>query len=105
MAVSRNDCRPWTVERATQGAGMSRQSVAEIVAARRAAIEKFDADPSDKNFDLSPFADALEHTLIKTKADALAALELIHEGVLTGGTHLPIVMCQALRRYIEQQTA
>ena len=81
---------------------MSRQSVAEIVAARRAAIEKFDADPSDKNFDLSPFTDALEHTPIKTKADALAALELIREGILTGGTHLPIVMCQALTRYIER---
>src|SRR5262249_21046698 len=81
---------------------MSRQSVAEIVAARRAVIEKFDADPSDKNFDLSPFTDGLEHTPIKTKADALAALELIREGILTGGTHLPIVMCQALTRYIEQ---
>ena len=70
----------------------------EIAAARR----EFDANPSDKSFDLSPFTDALEHTPINTKADALAALELIHEWLSTGASHLAIVMCQALRRYIEQ---
>ena len=80
---------------------MPRQSIAEIIAARRAKIDEFDANPSDTNFDLSPFTDALEHTTIRTKADAFAALELIQEGVLTGETHLPMVMCQALRRYIE----
>jgi hypothetical protein len=82
----------------SKDAHMHRQTVAEIVAARRAKIDEFDADPSDKDFDLSPFTDALEHTPIKTKADALAALEVIREGVLTGGTHLPIVAA----KYIEQ---
>jgi hypothetical protein len=58
---------------------MPRQSIAEIITARRAKIDEFDADPSNKNFDLSPFTDVLDND--KHEGRCLRALELIQEGV------------------------
>jgi hypothetical protein len=80
-------------------------SLAELVAERRARIDAFNANPPDaldafKDLDLSGFTDALERTPIVSKADALAALDLIRDEVLLGCTHLPIIMCQALEAYI-----
>jgi hypothetical protein len=79
-------------------------SLAELVAERRARIDAFNANPPDaldalKDIDLSGFTDALERTPIVSKADALAALDLIRDEVLYC-THLPIIMCQALEAYI-----
>ena len=59
-------------------------SFAELVAERRARIDAFNANPSDalnafKDLDLSGFTDALERTPIVSKADALAALDLIRD--------------------------
>jgi hypothetical protein len=57
-------------------------------------------DETFEAFDLSPYTDALERTSITTKADALAALDLIREETLLSCTHLPIIKCQPLRNYV-----
>jgi hypothetical protein len=78
-------------------------TLAELIAERRAKIEVFETDTRVSAFhDISEVNDLIERTPIVSKADALAALDLIRDETIEPGHHLVIVMITALRRYIEK---
>ena len=74
-------------------------TLAELIAERRAKIEAFYADLSGHgHHDIGDVNDAIEQTPIVSKADALAALDLIRDETIQPGHHLVGSMVAALRR-------
>ena len=77
-------------------------TLSELVAERRAKIDAFAYDLYDEPavYDISELNGAIEKTPIVSKADALAALDLVRDE--TDPTlRLSVAMVAALRRYIE----
>jgi len=81
-------------------------TLAELIAERRAKIEAFERDLyGHAEHNISGVKDAIEQTPIASKADALAALDLIRDETIQPGHHLVMSMIVALRRYIEKPRA
>jgi hypothetical protein len=77
--------------------------LAELIAERRAKIEAFETNTRVNAFhDISQVNDLIERTPIASKADALAALDLIRDETIQPQHHLVVSMIAALRRYIEK---
>jgi hypothetical protein len=78
-------------------------TLADLIADRRAKIEAFETDTRENAFhDISEVNDLIARTPIASKADALAALDLIRDETSQPGHHLVIAMIAALRSYIEK---
>lgn len=82
-------------------------TLAALIAERRARIESFERDTRDNAVhdicavhNICDVNDKIERTPIVSKADALAALELIRDDILLG-QHMTVAMVAALRAYIE----
>jgi len=80
-------------------------TLTELVAMRRAKIEAFKAATPDhlerfQKFDISPLNDAIERTPVASKADALAALDLIRDEAAEEEQDLVLSMVSALRKYL-----
>ena len=83
-------------------------TLAELVSQRRARIDSFNANPPNdlvefEAFDISVMGDTIERTPIASKADALAALDLIRDEAVEPGQHLIHHVAMVLRRYIEKK--
>jgi len=77
----------------------------ELVTQRRAKLDALNAATPDhleafETLDLSSLNDAIERAPITSKADALAALDLIRDEAAEEGQHLTISMVAALRNYL-----
>jgi hypothetical protein len=81
-------------------------TLAELAAQRRAKLDALNAATPGhlgafETLDLSALNDAIERTPIASKADALAALDVIHdEAAEEPDQHLIISMVVALRSYL-----
>ena len=76
-------------------------TLAELVAERRATIDKFKSDMySHREYDISVLNDAIVKTPVVSKEDALAALDLICDEA-TEEQHLIHSAASALREFIE----
>jgi hypothetical protein len=78
-------------------------TLAALVNERRAKIDAFDYDLYDgrADIDISGLRREIERTPVNSKADALAALDLIHEEAKKREPDLIIKMVIALRKYVE----
>jgi hypothetical protein len=78
-------------------------TLAELINERRAKIDAFDYDLYDGRADLdfSGLRHAIERTPVSSKADALAALDLIRDEAKKREPDLIIQMVIALRKYVE----
>ena len=81
-------------------------TLADLAAQRRAKLHALNAATPGhleafERFDLSALNDAIERTPIASKADALAALDVIHDEVAEEpDQHLIISVVAALRSYL-----
>jgi hypothetical protein len=78
-------------------------TLTELINERRAKIDAFDYDLYDgrADLDISGLRQAIERTAVNSKADALAALDLIHEEAKNREPDLIIKMVIALRKFVE----
>lgn len=78
-------------------------TLAELINERRAKIDAFDYDLYDgrADLDISGLRHAIEGTPVNSKADALAALDLIRDEAKKREPDLIIQMVIALRKYVE----
>jgi hypothetical protein len=78
-------------------------TLAELIKERRAKIDAFDYELYDgrADLDISGLRHAIERTPVNSKADALAALDLIHEEAKNREPDLIIKMVIALRKFVE----
>ena len=68
-------------------------TLAKSISQRRAEIEAFETDTRDNAVhDISEINDLIERTPIASKADALAALDLIRDETIQPGHHLVTAM-------------
>jgi hypothetical protein len=73
-------------------------TLAQLISERRAKIEAFERDiHGHAEHNISGVNDAIERTPIASKADALAALDLIRDETIQPGHHLVIAMIAALK--------
>ncbi len=78
-------------------------TLAQLISERRDKIEAFETDTRVSAFhDISEVNDLIEQTPIASKADALAALDLIQDETIQPQHHLVLAMLVALRGYIEK---
>jgi hypothetical protein len=78
-------------------------TLAELINERRAKIDAFDYDLYDgrADLDISGLRRAIERMPVNSKADALAALDLIGDEAKKREPDLIIQMVIALRKYVE----
>jgi hypothetical protein len=80
-------------------------TLAELIAQRRAAIAAFEEDLYGQAVhDISNLNEAIERTPITSKADALAALDLIVAETIQPGHQLVTSIVTELRRYLDDPT-
>ena len=74
-------------------------TLAELIAERRAAIDKFKSDLyGHSEYDITALNNAIETTTIASKEDALAVIDLIRDEAAEPGQHLIRSATAALRR-------
>ena len=80
----------------------SMPTLSELAAERRAKIDAFTYDLYDEPavYDISDLNDAIQKAPVSSKADALAALDLIRDQT-DPAQHLSVALVGALRKYIE----
>lgn len=78
-------------------------TLAELINERRTKIDAFDYDLYDgrADLDISGLRHAIERPPVSSKADALAALDLIRDEAKKREPDLIIQMVIALRKYLE----